>query len=127
MDISIIRVDTHSPEPIYEQIAYSLVRMIAMKEFGPDDRLPSVREIAVLLKVNPNTVVRTFNKLTDLGLITVRRGIGNFISVEAISKAKKIMNARFIEALSREVRKMRDAGFSEQEIDKIIKLSRRKK
>ena len=65
---------------IYLQIADQLSENILLRKWSPGDRIPSVRELAVSVEVNPNTVMRTFNYLQEKGIIYNKRGIGYFVS-----------------------------------------------
>ena len=67
-------------QTIYLQIADHFCENILRKKWNPGDRIPSVREMAVNIEVNPNTVMRTFNYLQDKGIIFNKRGIGYFVS-----------------------------------------------
>ncbi len=70
-------------EPIYWQISRFLEERILTGEWKAGDRVPSVRDLAVALEVNPNTVARTFQLLQDAGVLENRRGIGSFVAAEA--------------------------------------------
>lgn len=72
-----------SNKPIYLQIADVICEKILSGEYLPDSRIPSVREYGADIGVNPNTVMRTYEKLTADGVIYNKRGIGYFISPEA--------------------------------------------
>jgi GntR family transcriptional regulator len=65
---------------IYLQIADHFCENILLQKWNPGDRIPSVREMAVSIEVNPNTVMRTFNYLQDKGIIFNKRGIGYFVT-----------------------------------------------
>ena len=85
--------DTQS---IYLQIADLFCENILLKKWKPGDRIPSVREIAVNIEVNPNTVVRTFNYLQDKGIIFNKRGIGYFVSEDGFQKTKALRKEEFV-------------------------------
>jgi DNA-binding transcriptional regulator YhcF (GntR family) len=70
-------------EPIYWQISRFLEERILTGEWKPGDRIPSVRDLAVALEVNPNTVARTFQLLQEAGVLENRRGIGSFVAADA--------------------------------------------
>lgn len=70
---------------IYLQIAERLCDEMLANAWLPGDRLPSVRELAVKIEVNPNTVVRSFNYLEQHYILFKKRGIGYFISEKAVS------------------------------------------
>lgn len=75
-----IRINESSPIPIYLQIVEEIRRMILGKTFETDDRLPSIRQVASDLKVNPNTVAKAFQELETRGLIYFKRGQGAFVA-----------------------------------------------
>ncbi len=68
---------------IYLQMAESLCDGILSGRYGPEDRVPSVRELSESLSVNTNTVVRAYDLLTRQGIIYTRRGMGFYVSPEA--------------------------------------------
>ena len=70
-------------KPIYLQIADAFCERVLSGELKPEDRIPSVREYGSEIGVNPNTVARSYERLTDLGVIFNRRGIGFFIAPDA--------------------------------------------
>ena len=68
---------------IYLQICDAICERILSGELAPDSRIPSVREYGAEIGVNPNTIMRSYEKLTGEGIIYNRRGIGYFISPDA--------------------------------------------
>ena len=81
---------------IYLQIADQLCENILLKKWNPGDRVPSVRELAVSIEVNPNTVMRTFNFLQDKGIIYNKRGIGYFVSDDGFQKTMELRKEDFV-------------------------------
>jgi DNA-binding transcriptional regulator YhcF (GntR family) len=81
---------------IYLQIADQLCENILLKKWNPGDRIPSVRELAVNIEVNPNTVMRTFNYLQDKGIIYNKRGIGYFVSDDGFEKTMDLRKQDFV-------------------------------
>ncbi len=69
-----------SNKPIYLQISDSLCERILSGELKPEDRILSVRELGAEIGVNPNTVARSYEKLTDAGIIYTKRGLGYFVA-----------------------------------------------
>ena len=69
-----------SNKPIYLQICDNLCERILSGELGPEDRILSVRELGAEIGVNPNTVARSYEKLTDAGIIYTKRGLGYFVA-----------------------------------------------
>jgi GntR family transcriptional regulator len=71
---------------IYLQIAEFICERILLKQWAVGDKIPSVRELAVQLEVNPNTVARTVEFLQQKDIIFTKRGMGYFVSDEAVAK-----------------------------------------
>jgi GntR family transcriptional regulator len=74
-----IKLDLKSGVPFYRQIIDQIKTAIAMGEIGPGDRLPTVRQLAVDLSVNPNTVSRAYMELELTGLVETQMGSGTFV------------------------------------------------
>ena len=102
---------------IYLQLADRLCDEIISGKYKADDKIPSVRELAVMLEVNTNTVVKTYDHLSLAGIIYTRRGLGYFVSPEA---KEKILDSRkkqfFDEDLPEIFRQMRLLGISIDEV-----------
>ncbi|GAA4300352.1 GntR family transcriptional regulator [Nibribacter koreensis] len=84
-------------EAIYLQIAAYVSDHILLGKWLPDDKIPSVRELAVDLQVNPNTVMRTYEYLQNQEVIYNKRGIGFFVAADAVAKVKKQKRERFLQ------------------------------
>ena len=74
--MGIVKVDRQDPTELYEQVAAELRRAIADGEAKPGERLPPARDLATVLEVNTNTVLRALRELRDEGLLEFRRGRG---------------------------------------------------
>jgi GntR family transcriptional regulator len=75
-----IRLDHRSAEPIQDQVAQAVKRAVAAGELAAGDRLPSVRELARELVINPNTAARAYDRLEAEGVIVRRQGSGCFVA-----------------------------------------------
>jgi len=82
---------------IYLQIADYILERILLKQWKTGERIPAVRELAVQLEVNPNTVMRTYEFLQGQGIIHNQRGIGYFVSADAMKNATQYRKTEFIE------------------------------
>ena len=71
------------PRPVYRQIADEVCRAISVGVLRPGDALPSTRQLAVDLKVNPNTVIHAYKALEGERVIEMRRGLGAFVAATA--------------------------------------------
>lgn len=81
---------------IYQQIADRICDDVLLGVKQPEERIPSVRETAALLQVNPNTVMRSYEWLDREGIIYNKRGIGYFVSSEARSRITTIRREQFL-------------------------------
>ena len=82
---------------IYLQIADYICERILLKQWKAGERIPAVRELAVQLEVNPNTVMRTYEFLQGQNIIYNQRGIGYFVSQDAIKNTTQYRKTEFIE------------------------------
>lgn len=100
------------------QIYDYLCDRVLKGEFKADEKVPSVRELAVELEVNPNTVMRTVERLLQQEIIYAKRGMGNFLSPEAENIIREVRKKRLLEeklpALAQEMHLL---GFS---IDDVV-------
>lgn len=105
--------------PIYVQIIDYMKRKIISGELKGGDRVPSVREYASELKVNPNTIQRVYTELENEKLIYTQRGIGKFVTEDnaIISRTKKDL---FNETIDKFIQDSKELGFSKHEIVTII-------
>jgi len=76
----LISLDPQDTRPIYIQIVDEVRRALVLGTLGPDDPLPSVRDLAVKLRINPNTVSQAYRDLERQGMVYVRRGQGTYAS-----------------------------------------------
>jgi len=110
-----------SNKPIYLQIIDSLCERILAEEIKEDDRIPSVREFGADIGVNPNTVARSYEKLSDSGIIYNKRGIGYFIAPGAKQKVLEAQKKQFLEEeLPKFVARAKLLGISKEELVELI-------
>ena len=84
-------------EAIYLQIADYITEHITLGKWKPDEKIPSVREMAGDLQVNPNTVMRTYEHLQNQEIVFNKRGMGHYVAADAINKIKSIRKERFLQ------------------------------
>ena len=82
-------VDPRSPTPLYAQIASRLRMAIAAGELRSGESLPSVRQLASRLRVNPATVVQSYRELELDGLVTTRQGAGTFVQEVSVERRQR--------------------------------------
>jgi GntR family transcriptional regulator len=111
-------------QPIYMQIADNFCENILLQRWKPNERIPSVRDIAVAMEVNPNTAMRAFEYLQNRDIIYNKRGIGYFVADEGFQKALELKRAEFIEKdLPVVMKTMKLLDISCQDMEKIYKAS----
>jgi GntR family transcriptional regulator len=100
------RIDARSPTPLYAQIAGRLRIAIAAGELRPGEGLPSVRELAAKLRINPATVVQAYRDLETEGFVETRHGAGSFVrevapdrrAREKSAEARRVVRAALADA-----------------------------
>lgn len=104
---------------IYIQMADRLCDEILSGKYGDDDRIPSVREYAVMLEVNANTTVKAYELLAREGIIYNKRGLGYFVTKGAAKRIRKIRKESFMKTTLPELfRRMSLLGLSIEDIVK---------
>src|SRR6516164_11535921 len=78
------RLDLHSGVPVYRQIIDQVLGGLAAGGLTPGHQLPTVRQVAVDLSINPNTVVRAYRELEIRGVLETQQGTGTFISKQKV-------------------------------------------
>jgi GntR family transcriptional regulator len=76
----VVTLDSSDPTPIYAQLERGFRAAIATSRLRPGDQLPTVRQLAVDLQINANTVARVYTELERAGVIETKRGVGSFIT-----------------------------------------------
>lgn len=123
-----IAIDPSSGVPIYMQIVSQIKTGIAMGRLLPEDPLPSVRQLAVELSVNPNTVARAYLDLEYDGIIYKRQGAGTFVSGQGVEMSKNERRKVLSELIEKALVEGVNLGLDERELretfervlDKII-------
>ena len=110
-------MDFRKQKPIYLQIADRLMEQVLAGQLKVDDRMPSVRDVAAQMGVNPNTVVRTFDYLQQEDIIYNRRGVGYFVSDGARERVLALQRREFLEEELPYIRqRMKSLGISINEL-----------
>ena len=113
-------MDFRKQQPIYMKIADVILEDILEKKLVEGDKIPSVREMAVSVQVNPNTVQRSYQWLQNKEIILQKRGIGFYITDFAFGKTLKIKKQEFISNILPEtVKQMKLLGVSLEEYQQL--------
>jgi GntR family transcriptional regulator len=115
----LITIDSADARPIYVQIMDEIRRARVLGTIGAEDPLPSVRQLAAELRVNPNTVSQAYRELEREGVVYVRRGQGTFLNADQANGTERRVLARGVAE-----RALRDAhrhGFDADELIRSIR------
>jgi GntR family transcriptional regulator len=115
----LIAIDPNDSRPIYVQIVDEVRRALVLGTLAVDDPLPSVRQLAGDLRINPNTVSQAYRELEREGVVEVRRGQGTFIVKASVNGAQRRSLARDVAA-----RALRDAHRNGLSADDLIQAIR---
>jgi GntR family transcriptional regulator len=119
-------INPSSVEPVYAQIARQAREAVARGRLRPGDRLPTVRELALELLINPNTIAAAYREMERAGLVHTQRGRGTFIAeIQSPSSAaeRRRQLQKHVEALLTEATHL---GLSEEEILDAVRTVARK-
>jgi GntR family transcriptional regulator len=109
-------LDLHSGMPVYRQIMDQVRGGIASGALNAGDQLPTVRQLAVDLEINPNTVVRAYRELEFGGLIETHQGTGTFISAQKMKRADAQRERQLAQIVGDCVARAGAAGFTVDEL-----------
>ncbi len=121
----LIRIDPQSPDPIFEQIAFQIKGAVARGDLSDGDKLPSVRELAKDVSVNPNTVIRSYEVLEREGVILRRQGSGCFITGKTSMLNDDERKRQLSLLMRRTVTEAYHLGFSSEDIRKSLDVGLR--
>ncbi len=116
------KMEFRDKQAIYMQIADYFGNNILQDQWKADEKVPSVRQLAVELEVNPNTVMRTYTHLQESNVIYNKRGIGYFVSPNAKSILINMIKQQFIEVeLPEFYKKMQLIGLTIKDLEEMFK------
>jgi GntR family transcriptional regulator len=111
-----LQLDLHTGVPVYRQVIDQVRGAIAAGQLSPGDQLPTVRQLAVDLAINPNTVVRAYRELEFGGLLETHQGTGTFISAQKIRRADAERGRQLAQIATDSVSRAGAAGFTVDEL-----------
>ena len=115
-----MQINAGSHVPIFRQIVEAVQSAIAAGIYRPGEALPSVRVLAIDLRVNPNTVQRAFEELERLGVVEARRGVGKFVSGRGPQSALDQSEVAVRDAFRRGVELARSADLPDKRIRRLF-------
>lgn len=116
----IVRLDPRSTEPIYLQIVSQIKHLIAAGKLKPDDQLSTVRQLAVELRVDPNTVARAYRQLVEDDVIASQQGRGTYVlDRPPPADQRKQRREKLLAVTDAFLREVERLGFAPDELEKI--------
>lgn len=116
----LLRIDSTNGVPLYLQIAKEVKHSIAIGSLKPGEQIPSVREIALQITVNPNTVAKAYRELEARGIVETRRGTGTFVSEKIIDVTQGERQKIISELIDRAIDEARHLQMNEDEMTKLL-------
>ena len=113
-----IQLNPSSGMPLYLQLIEQIKHAIETGAMRAGDQLPSVRQMAEELMINPNTVVRAYRELEHEGIVELRHGLGAFISSSVSARGKVMRQAQNI--VESAIERLRSLGVTEQEMRRLF-------
>src|ERR671916_156013 len=114
------RLDMKSGVPVYRQLIDQVLVAIASGQLGPGDQLPTVRQLAVDLSINPNTVVRAYKELEIRGMLTTQQGTGTFITAKKVKTDEAQRQKRLSQMLGEFVARVSADGYTVEDIQERL-------
>lgn len=115
-----MNVDPHSSEPVFAQLVFQVKQATARGELAAGERLPSVRELARELSINPNPVVRAYDALEREGVILRRQGSGCFVSCQQSTLHDRERGRRLRELAARLATEAFHLGFDAAAVEAAV-------
>ena len=121
------QVDANHPTPLYAQLERSIRFAIATSKLRIGDQLPTVRQLAVDLRINANTVAKVYAELERAGVLETRRGVGTFVSARPNEAASRRDRERHLRELAEHfISETQTGGFSIDDVIEHLEKRRRK-
>ena len=114
-----IRIDNNNSKAIYEQIYDEVIRLIFSKSLKPDEKLPSVRELASMIRINPNTIQKAYKNLEEDNYIYTVKGVGNFVKNADELRSLHIKNMK--DELYKVIKSLKELGLRDDRIIDMVK------
>ena len=106
-------------EPIYIQVYNHILIQIATGKYPVGEKIPSVRELSIKLKINPNTISKALKELENLNIIYAKRGIGNFVS-EDEDKIRSLKEDILKKITTNFIKNLKKLGITLSEVKNIL-------
>lgn len=114
-----IKIDTRSTSPLFEQIFYQVRKMIILGIYQEEDQLPTVRQLSRDLGINPNTVAKAYAMCEEFKLVYSKPGLGFFVLTSSNAKSHAINEYK--DNFHHLIKELKELNFTDSEITALIK------
>jgi GntR family transcriptional regulator len=114
-------LDSASGVPFYRQIIQFIEHAILAGKLAPGDKLPTIRALAIELKINPNTIAKAYGELELKGIVATQVGSGTYVSTRPIDSSRGELMKRIEEVAGRFVRDMAALGLDRDHMIAIVR------
>jgi GntR family transcriptional regulator len=115
-----LRLDGVSGVPVYRQLIDQVLTAIASGKLAAGDQLPTIRQVAVDLAINPNTVMRAYRELEIRGILSTQQGTGTFITEQKVKAGEAQRRRRLAQMAAELVARAGAEGFNLEELLEIL-------
>ena len=120
-DTFAFRLDAHSGVPVYRQLIDQVQAAVASGVLGAGDQLPTVRQVAVDLAINPNTVLRSYREMEIRGLLDTQQGTGTFVADRKVEYSRDERDRQLGQLVGEFVSRAGAAGFTLKQLMKALR------
>ncbi|MDR2079011.1 MAG: GntR family transcriptional regulator [Treponema sp.] len=113
-------LDQANGVPVYRQIIRQIEHGVLSGRLKTGDKLPTIRSLAVNLKINPNTIAKAYGELEIRGILVTQVGSGTYISDKKPAPEEDVLNSKIREVLARFLKEMRGLGVDREKIIRLI-------
>src|SRR5437660_4930828 len=114
-------LDLHSGVPVYRQLIDQVRSGMALGSLAAGDQLPTVRQVAVDLTINPNTVMRAYRELEIRGILSTQQGTGTFITEQKVKAGEAQRRRRLSQMVGQLVARAGAEGFNLEELLEVLR------
>jgi GntR family transcriptional regulator len=115
-----IKINDNSPVPIYQQIVNAIHHAILAGIYKPDHRLPSIRDLAVEIKVNPNTIAKAYQEMASEDIIYFKRGQGAYVSPRSTKELHEEAKVEIIKRIKEIISVAQSMGMSNTQVKELF-------
>ncbi len=116
-----VALDASSGIPFYRQIIQQIEHAILARKLEPGDRLPTIRALAIELKINPNTIARAYGELEIRGIVITQVGSGTYVSNRPVDSARAELESRIEAKVAAFVRDMGALGLDRERAIELVR------